>query len=224
MSTVVPTKATVLATPLDRPRASSAGETWGAICAAPKDAEKKPARVTPIWTEERKRLEFEVSRATRAPAPPRSAIARTWLSRSETRAISEAAKTPPRRTKRKTRAMSTTRPFIGPLFQRTPGTQAGRPSGEVPRRCEQGEGDGGDGERRHVERRGPGAEEGEGTTVRAPDDGEHRAQPREDDGGGGHVDEHRGCACQQHPGDDEPEHRRAPAASLVHGSEDTVGG
>src|SRR5690625_1833145 len=220
MRTVIPTNAMVLAAPLPNPRPSRRGATCGEIWAAPKDAEKNPASVTPICTEERNLLESPTRRATRAPAPPASAMPRTWLSRRETRAISEAAKTPPTRTKRKTSAMSTTRSFIGSLWQAGSSPPAGL--GQVAGRGEDGEDQGGDDEHRDVEGLRPGAEGRRRPPVRGADRREHGAQRREDERRGGHVDDHGGRPGEDHAGEHDGEHRPAPAATRLHGSEVTV--
>src|SRR6478609_11134661 len=84
------------------PAFSSTGAKSGASVEAPYAAEKKPATVTPICTAARKRLGSRATRATRSPRGPRSARALIWPSRSETRAISVPAKTPPTRMKART--------------------------------------------------------------------------------------------------------------------------
>ena len=73
----------------------SSGTSASAIVVPPKAADKKPANVTPIWTAERNRLGFSCSRATSRPRRPRCPSCLTWLPRSDTKAISAAANTPP---------------------------------------------------------------------------------------------------------------------------------
>ncbi|KAI3473762.1 hypothetical protein Pfo_031649 [Paulownia fortunei] len=63
---------------------------------------ENPATVTPICTADRKRFGSRPSAATRAPREPRRSSCCSCDSRSETRAISAAAKTPPTSTKRMT--------------------------------------------------------------------------------------------------------------------------
>ena len=48
MSTVIPTRATVFAAPSDSPQPSRTGARSSASVAAPKAADRKPAKVTPI--------------------------------------------------------------------------------------------------------------------------------------------------------------------------------
>ena len=74
--------------------------------AAPNAPDSRVARVTPIWTVDRNRLGSCASRAARWPRLPRLASARTWPSRSETSAISAAAKKPPISTMTRTMRMS----------------------------------------------------------------------------------------------------------------------
>src|SRR3954468_8519269 len=106
MAMVTSTNASVSARPSRMPRATSQSANGWERVLAPKAAEKKPARVTPTWTAARKRLGSLSSRWTACPRrPPLSAIARTWDSRSETRAISAPEKAPPIRTKTTTMTM-----------------------------------------------------------------------------------------------------------------------
>jgi hypothetical protein len=106
MISVTSTSAVVSAAPAESPRSSSAPETGTARRAAPKAADRKPARVTPTCTAARKRLGSATRCATRAPRRPFSAIARAWLSRRLTSASSVPANTPPMRMKTATRTMS----------------------------------------------------------------------------------------------------------------------
>ena len=96
MTAVINTSATASATgaPIGSRRCSS-GLSEPAKVAPPKAADKKPARVTPICTAERNWLGLACSLATAWPRLPRWASCFTWLSRSETSAISAAANTPP---------------------------------------------------------------------------------------------------------------------------------
>ena len=96
------------------PRSSSTGARSSASVAPPNAADRKPGSVTPTWTAARNRFGSSLSSATTRPRRPLSASARAWLSRSETSAISAAAKTPPMRTKRTAPGRSTRRvPFTG---------------------------------------------------------------------------------------------------------------
>src|SRR5215211_2630504 len=81
--------------------------------APPKAADKNPARVTPIWTADKNRFGFSLSRATIWPRRPRRASCLTWLSRSDTNAISAAANTPPTKMKTKITATLSTVLFTG---------------------------------------------------------------------------------------------------------------
>jgi hypothetical protein len=89
------TSATASAAPLASPRATRTGDSSAARVAPPKAAERNPDSVTPTCTADRKRLGLAVSRATVWPRFPRCASCLTWLSRSETKDISAAAKIPP---------------------------------------------------------------------------------------------------------------------------------
>src|SRR5690606_12150429 len=84
---------------------SSTGESCTLSLSAPNAAESMVATVTPICTADRKRLGSRASLATRSPRRPCWASLRTWLSRSETMAISAAAKKPPTRMNSRTTAM-----------------------------------------------------------------------------------------------------------------------
>ena len=95
MATVTRTRASVPASPALTPRASSHRAKGSESVLAPKAAEKKPAKVTPTWTAARNWFGSLSSFCTALPRRPVSAIARTWDSRRETRAISAPAKTPP---------------------------------------------------------------------------------------------------------------------------------
>ena len=102
---VISTSATVAATLADRPSRCSTGARSSDRVTPPNAADRKPARVTPICTADRKRLGFSVSRAMVWPRLPRWASWRIWLSRSDTSAISAAAKMPPIRMKTRINAM-----------------------------------------------------------------------------------------------------------------------
>ncbi len=104
--------ATVSATDSGRPSFCSFGDSPSASVAPPKAADRKPIRVTPICTADRKRFGLAATRATVSPRLPRWAIDLSWLSRRETRAISAAAKTPPISTKTKIRTMLRTVSFM----------------------------------------------------------------------------------------------------------------
>ena len=69
--------------------------SFPASVAAPNVPDSRVATVTPICTADRNRLGSWASRAARWPRLPRFISERTWPSRSETRAISAAAKNPP---------------------------------------------------------------------------------------------------------------------------------
>ena len=99
---MISTSATVEATLSDRPSRWSTGARSDSVT-PPNAADRKPARVTPICTADRKRLGFSVSRATVRPRLPQLASWRIWLSRSDT--CSGAAKTPPIRMKTRINAM-----------------------------------------------------------------------------------------------------------------------
>ena len=75
---------------------------------APKAPDTSVASVTPIWTADRNRFGSDASRAAFAPRLPRLLNDRTWVSRSETSAISEAEKNPPMDTMTRTMIMSRT--------------------------------------------------------------------------------------------------------------------
>ena len=93
---------------------ASPGDRWwtrplrrsSARVAAPNAPDSSVASVTPIWTADRNRLGFCASLAARWPRLPRLASERTWPSRSDTRAISAAAKKPPMKMMTRTMTMS----------------------------------------------------------------------------------------------------------------------
>src|SRR5215212_155425 len=82
-------------------RPSRTGANALAIVVPPNAADRKPASVTPICTADRNRLGSPVNWAISRPRLPRRASCLTWLSRSDTNAISAAANTPPIRINRK---------------------------------------------------------------------------------------------------------------------------
>src|SRR3954447_16891237 len=138
MAIVTSTRATGSAAPGGRPRASKRGGRSPARVAPPKEAERKPASVTPTCTAARNRFGSSASLATDAPRRPRPAIARTWLSRSETRAISAAANMLPTRTNTTTSPMLASVPLTvwspgGPFVHahNDKGLQVGRRLGRV---------------------------------------------------------------------------------------------
>ena len=102
---VIRIRAMVSATGLARPIRCSTGDRSSASVAPPNAADRNPATVTPICTAERKRLGFSASRATVCPRLLRWDSWRIWLSRSDTRAISAAAKIPPTTMKHKINKM-----------------------------------------------------------------------------------------------------------------------
>ena len=89
--------------PTDRAR-SKTGAKSGARVDAPYAADRKPATVTPICTAARNVLGSRASEATFAPREPSFSSWSSWLGRSETRAISVAANTPPISTKHRTKS------------------------------------------------------------------------------------------------------------------------
>src|SRR5437899_312013 len=117
MATVIEIRATVVERPCGSPHDSSTGANSSASVAAPNAADRKPAKVTPICSAARKRFGFEARENTRCPRRPRAASVRSWLSRSDTSAISVAAKAPPMQTKTTTRAIfaqvELTHPSVG---------------------------------------------------------------------------------------------------------------
>ena len=110
---MISTRARGCAIPSGTPQPTSTNANASDKVAPPTAAERKPETVTPIWTAERKRLGSAVRWATAWPRLPRPLSCLTWLSRSDTRAISAAAKTPPMRMKRKISAMLPATLFIG---------------------------------------------------------------------------------------------------------------
>ena len=102
---MISTRATVLATDSGRPSFCRCGDRPSASVAPPKAADRKPIRVTPIWTADRNRFGLAATLATISPRRPRCDSDLSWLSRSETSAISAAAKTPPISTKTRIRTM-----------------------------------------------------------------------------------------------------------------------
>ena len=92
------TRATVPATEADIPQDSKTGASSFASVAPPNAEARKPDRVTPIWTADRKRLGSDCSCWIERPRDPRvAANCLTWESRRLTSAISAAENTPPRR-------------------------------------------------------------------------------------------------------------------------------
>ena len=146
MTRVRTTRAVVAAASSPRPSRSRYGARSGARVEPPYAAEKKPATVTPICTAARKRLGLRATSATRAPRAPLRSIAVSWLSRSETRAISVAAKTPPTRTNSSTSArLSRVWLSIRTVHPRTSSGVDGRDIGADPCASAYGRGDGGAG-------------------------------------------------------------------------------
>ena len=141
MATVTKMKARVWEADAPNPHVWSVGARTGAISEAPKDAEKKPAIVTPTWTAERKRFESAVKRATALPAELFLDISSICVWRRETSAISDAENKPPISVKRRTKRMSLTSGSTPPLsptraFSHTEARQMSKqsPSGRVHRR------------------------------------------------------------------------------------------
>ena len=95
---------------------------------APKEPATSVASVTPICTAERNRFGSDASRAAVAPRLPRLPSDRTWPSRSETSAISDAEKNPPMDTM--TRTMTTSRTTL--LTLRSPTSSVAHPLTTVP--------------------------------------------------------------------------------------------
>ena len=93
------------ASPSDTCRASWDFRSLARV-AAPNAPDSRVASVTPIWTADRNRLGFPASLAARWPRLPRRASDRIWPSRSDTSAISAAAKKPPMRMITRTMRMS----------------------------------------------------------------------------------------------------------------------
>ena len=88
--------ATVSATPWLIPADTIHPATTGAIRLAPKAAEMNPASVTPTWTAARNRFGWSMRVRNRGPRRGSDSTSRLiWLSRSETSAVSDAAKNPP---------------------------------------------------------------------------------------------------------------------------------
>ena len=104
MTSVIATRATGSATDSGTPSPCSHAETDGEMVAPPNAEEKNPATVTPTWTAERKVLGSRTSSAIFAPRGPERSMSSTCEGRSDTIAISVAAKTPPMITKSRTRA------------------------------------------------------------------------------------------------------------------------
>ena len=186
MIAVMITRAMVSATVAGRPgnQPCSAGLRAAASVAPPKAAERKPARVTPICTADRKRLGFSFSRATVRPREPRWASCLTWLSRSETRAISAPANTPPTQMNSRMRAMlrTSSEVIVGWSRCRRRGSHL-RNRSELCRRLRL---DGHMSADRPVPRRGPrpGRPGGRGAAAGPPGGrhpGDHRAVPRPGD-------------------------------------------
>ena len=92
---MISTSETTPEAPAGRPQPCRTSESGSESRAPPTEADRKPASVTPIWTAERNRFGSPASRATICPRLPRPASCRTCDSRSDTRAISAAANTPP---------------------------------------------------------------------------------------------------------------------------------
>ena len=133
-------KARVWEADAPNPHFWNVGARTGAISEAPKDAEKKPAIVTPTWTAERKRFESAVKRATALPAELFLDISSICVWRRETSAISDAENRPPISVKRRTKRMSLTSGSTPPLsptraFRHTEARQMSKqsPSGLVHR-------------------------------------------------------------------------------------------
>ncbi len=92
---------------------------------APNALDSSAVDVTPICTAARKRFGSPTSLATAAPRRPVSARPRTWLSRSETSAISAATKTPSMTIRSRTIPMfSHVAPDTGRVYGRTGADQA----------------------------------------------------------------------------------------------------
>jgi len=111
MRIVIPMNASVCASRSGIPQRTNWSPSGSASVAAPNAAEKNPASVTPTCTAARNRLGSPTSLASRSPRAPCSVSDLTWLSRSETSAISAAEKQPPSSTKRSTSRASTQVPL-----------------------------------------------------------------------------------------------------------------
>ena len=112
MITVIVTRDTGPATDSGRPQPISTAEVGSSSVAPPKAADRNPDMVTPICTADRNRFGLAASAATVRPRWPRVESCLTWLSRSDTSAISAAANTPPTMMNRKISRMLLTMGFI----------------------------------------------------------------------------------------------------------------
>jgi len=110
---VTNTRASGSATPAGRPAERSTGASSSARVAPPNAADRKPDSVTPICTADRNRFGWAARLATAAPRLPRVLSARTCESRSDTSAISAAAKIPPTRMNSRISRMLATVGFNG---------------------------------------------------------------------------------------------------------------
>ncbi len=106
MATVTTANATADDQPDPSPRLFSPRSRKATRVADPYTPETSVARVTPICTEDRKRLGSWASLAAFWPRRPPWESLRIWPSRSETSAISDAAKKPPISTMTRTMTMS----------------------------------------------------------------------------------------------------------------------
>ncbi len=123
MQTVTIPNASGAATSLDTWCRTSQPCSSPTSVSAPKAPDTSVASVTPICTADRNRFGSDASRAAFAPRLPRLDSDRTWVSRSETSAISEAEKNPPMDTM--TRTMITSRTTL--LTLRSPTSSATHP-------------------------------------------------------------------------------------------------
>ena len=89
----------------EMPQLRRTGARSSANAEAPNAADRNPADVTPICTAARNRFGSACSSATFSPRRPRWASDRTWPSRREMSAISEAEKKPATRRKNPTSTM-----------------------------------------------------------------------------------------------------------------------